>query len=236
MRWRTDRRLRLAAVLCTAAALAGGLVAASVLGARDEGSAPVPAAAPEPEPSLFAGIEQRGAALGSRRAPVTLVEYADLQCPYCAQWARDALPTLVGDYVRAGRLRIVFNGLAFIGPDSNTALRTAVAAGRQNHLWDVVHGLYLSQGTENAGWVTDTLVREIAAGVPGLEPDELLGSRWEKTIDPELERFAAAARAAGVDGTPAFQVGPTGGRLVRVEVGSLGPEGIVPAIDAALAR
>ena len=167
---------------------------------------------------------------------MTLVEYADLQCPYCAQWARDALPTLVEDYVRAGKLRIVFHGLAFIGPDSNTALRTAVAAGRENHLWDVVHGLYLSQGAENAGWVNDTLVRDIAGGVPGLEPDELLTARWEKTIDPELERFAAAAKAAGVNGTPAFQVGPTGGRLERVEVGSLGPEGIVPAIDAALAR
>ena len=127
-------------------------------------------------------------------------------------------------------------GSRFIGPDSNTALRTAVAAGRENHLWDVVHGLYLNQGAENAGWVTDTLVQEIAGGVPGLEPDELLATRWEKTIDPELERFAAAAKAAGVNGTPAFQVGPTGGRLERVEVGSLGPEGIVPAIDAALAR
>ena len=79
-------------------------------------------------------------------------------------------------------------------------------------------------------------MRDIAGGVPGLEPDELLAARWEKTIDPELERFAAAAKAAGVNGTPAFQVGPTGGRLERVEVGSLGPEGIVPAIDAALAR
>jgi protein-disulfide isomerase len=79
-------------------------------------------------------------------------------------------------------------------------------------------------------------VRDIAGGVPGLEPDELLAARWEKTIDPELERFAAAAKVAGVNGTPAFQVGPTGGRLERVEVGSLGPEGIVPAIEAALAR
>jgi protein-disulfide isomerase len=231
-----DRRLQLAVVLGAAAALAAVLVGASLIGAREDGSVPAPAAASAHEPSLFAGIEQSGTALGSPAAPVTLVEYADLQCPYCAQWARDALPTLVGDYVRAGKLRIVFHGLAFIGPDSNTALRTAVAAGRVNHLWDVVHGLYLSQGAENAGWVNDTLVRDIAGGVPGLEPDELLAARWEKTIDPELERFAAAAKVAGVNGTPAFQVGPTGGPLERVEVGSLRPEGIIPAIEAALAR
>ena len=167
---------------------------------------------------------------------MTLVEYADLQCPYCARWALDALPTLVDDYVRAGRLRIVFHGLAFIGPDSDKALRTAVAAGRANHFWDIVHGLYANQGAENAGWVTDDLVTGIAGGISGLDGEELLTARWDDSVDPELKRFAAAAKAAGVDGTPAFQVGPTGGRLERVEVASLGPEGIVPAIDAALAR
>ena len=227
-------------MLCAAAALAGVLVAASVIGARDEGtapaSAPAPAAAPEPEPSLFAGIEQQGAALGSPDAPVTLVEYADLQCPYCARWALDALPTLVDDYVRAGRLRIVFHGLAFIGPDSDKALRTAVAAGRANHFWDVVHGLYANQGAENAGWVTDDLVTGIAGGIPGLNGEELLTARWDDSVDPDLKRFAAAAKAAGINGTPSFQLGPTGGRLERVEVESLGPEGIVPAIDAALTR
>ena len=231
-----DRRLRLAAVLCAAAALAGTLVAASVIGARDEGTAPAPAAAPEPEPSLFAGIEQQGAALGSPDAPVTLVEYADLQCPYCARWSLDTMPTLVDEYVRAGRLRIVFHGLAFLGPDSDKALRTAVAAGRANHFWDIVHGLYANQGAENSGWVTDDLVVGIAAGIPGLDGEELLTARWDDSVDPDLKRFAAAARAAGINGTPSFQLGPTGGRLERVEVESLGPEGIVPAIEAALTR
>ena len=37
-------------------------------------------------------------------------------------------------------------------------------------------------------------------------------------------------------GTPAFQIGPTGGRLELVELSSLGPEGILPAIEAVLAR
>ena len=85
---------------------------------------------------------------------MTLVEYADLQCPYCAQWSRETLPVLVDEYVATGKLRIVFHGLAFIGADSDKALRTAIAAGQDDHLWDVVHGLYASQGAENSGWVT----------------------------------------------------------------------------------
>ncbi|MGH3070714.1 MAG: DsbA family protein [Gaiellaceae bacterium] len=223
---------RFAAVLIAAVALAAVLVGASRVGAGD---AKVEPASPL-ERSLFAGIEQHGNALGSPKAPVTLVEYADLQCPYCAQWARDALPTLVDEYVKTGRLRIVFRGLAFIGPDSDKALRAALVAGRANHLWDVVHALYLRQGAENAGWVTDELLNEIAAGVPGLDAEKLLDERSQSSVAGELERAAAAALAAGVNGTPAFQVGPTGGALEVVRVSSLGPEGIVPAVEEALAR
>jgi protein-disulfide isomerase len=231
-------RWRFGAVLITAVALAGVLVGASQLGARgaaERAIAPTELA-PATEQRRFAGIEQKAAALGSPRAPVTLVEYADLQCPYCAQWAREALPPLVADYVRTGKLRIVFRGLAFIGPDSGRALRTAIAAGAKNHLWDVVHGLYANQGAENSGWVSDALVTEIAAGVPGLDGAALLQARWKSSVEPELRRAAVAAQAAGVHGTPAFQIGPTGGRLALVRVDSLTAEGIVPAIEAVLAR
>jgi protein-disulfide isomerase len=146
------------------------------------------------------------------------------------------LPTLVEDYVRPGTLRIVFRGLAFIGPDSDKALRAAVGAGEDNHLWDVVHGLYLNQGHENSGWVTDELVREIAAVVQGLDASALARASRGDAAAFEIERVARTARAAGVNGTPAFQVGPTGGRLELVHVNSLGPEGLVPAIEAALAQ
>ena len=235
-------RFRYAAVLSTAAALAAVLIGASQVSADDARTVANPAdnqpAVPAgPEPSLFAGIEQRGAALGSAKAPVTLVEYADLQCPYCARWALNTLPTLVEKYVRSGKLRIVFSGMAFIGPDSDKALRTVVAAGKEGHLWDVLHGLYLHQGHENAGWVTDELVAQVvAAGIPSLEVGSLLGARWNSTVTSELTRAAQAAQAAGVRGTPAFQIGPTGGRLELVHVSSLTPEGIVPAIEKVLVR
>jgi protein-disulfide isomerase len=222
-------------VLGVALALAGVLIAASQISAKGTGTASAPTDARASQTSPFAGIPQRGRVLGSPTAPVTLVEYADLQCPYCGVWARETLPMLVDRYVRTGKLRLVFNGLAFVGPDSDTALRSALAAGRHNRLWDVVHGLYARQGAENTGWVTDELVSEIADGAPGLEADELLKERWDDSVDRELRRAAAAAQAAGVNSTPSFELGPTGGRLRLVQVSSLGPEGIVPAIEEALA-
>ena len=146
----------------------------------------------------------------------------------CADWARGTLPILVDEYVRRGKLRIVFRGLAFIGPDSEQGLRAAVAAGRQNRLWDVIEGLYLQQGAENSGWITEPLLEGIAG------PKALAQSN-EAWVTRRLLVASRAAESAGVTGTPAFQVGRTGGKLRLVPVRSLGPEALRPEIESALA-
>ena len=135
-----------------AALIAAGLIGASLVGANaEETAAPVQQASVET--TLLQGIPQSGTALGRPDAPVTLVEFADVQCPYCATWSNTAFPALVRDYVRPGKVRLVFAGMAFVGPDSERGLRFALAAGRQGKLWDVLHLLYASQGAENSGWV-----------------------------------------------------------------------------------
>ena len=237
-------RHRLALAVGAAAVLAALLIVANQVSARGggaatAGSAPVPAAAAgsaDYADSLFGGIPQHGAALGKPTAPVTLVEYADLQCPYCGQWSRQTLPVLVDGYVRSGKLRIVFNGLAFVGADSERALRSALAAGDHGHLWDVVDGLYIRQGAENSGWVTDDVIREVTATVPGLDAQQLLDERWNDGVTDRLNRAAKRAMEAGVNSVPTFEIGPTGGTLERAAVSSLDPNGIIPAIDEALRR
>lgn len=223
------------------------MVAASLLGSRGDSAPPVPAAitrAPADDvvaaaaetDEVLRGIPQDGIALGSPDAPVTLVEYADLQCPYCAIWARDAFLAIVDEYVRLGHVRLVFRGLAFIGPESDTALRTALAAGAQGRLWNVVHLLYGNQGAENTGWVTDDLLRELGRSVGGLDAAQMLAERESALVERELDAARRAAEAAGIRGTPSFQAGPTGGALEALPVTSLGPEEIRARLDALLAR
>jgi protein-disulfide isomerase len=167
---------------------------------------------------------------------VTLVEFADLQCPFCAEWSRDALPELVRDYVRPGKVRIVFRGLTFIGPDSEEALRFALAAGEQGKLWNVVDLLYENQGGENEGWVTDDLLTAVGRAVPGLDVERAFAEQSGTRVDAELEAAEAAAAENGIRGTPSFAVGRTGGALRVVELDSLDAHALRPDLDALLAE
>lgn len=222
-------------VVGTGLLAAAALITASLVASRaNESNAPAKLIGAPETNALFDGIPQSGTALGRPDAPVTLAEYADLQCPYCAAWTQTALPELVQDYVRTGRLRIEFRGLAFLGPESELGLTAALAAGRQGRLWHVVDLLYRNQGAENSGWLTEHTLRRVGVSVPGLDTSRMLDERPQ--VDDEKEAAQAAATAAGITGTPSFEVGPTGGRLHRVAVSSLEAEALRPALDAALAK
>ena len=217
--------------------LACALIAASLIGgraAKADRAAPAEASSiPAGRDPLFRGIPQNGVALGSADAPVTLVEYADLQCPYCAQWARDALPAIVDEYVSSGRVRVVFRGLTFIGSDSDKALLSALAAGRQDRLWDVVHALFLHQEGENSGWVTDELLRSL--GRTGLDAEQMLDEVSSRSVENELAAAEQAADAAGVSGTPFFQAGRTGRVLEPLHVKALDAATFRTELDRLLA-
>ena len=121
---------------------------------------------------MLAGIPQSGIHLGSPSAPVRLVEFADLQCPFCREYTLQTLPQLVQDYVRSGKVRMEFRDLAFLGKDSVTAGRHAAAAGEQDKLWNFIDVFYYNQGEENSGYVTPSFLHSIdkAAGVDSPRP------------------------------------------------------------------
>jgi 2-hydroxychromene-2-carboxylate isomerase len=108
-----------------------------------------------------------------------------------------------------------------------------IAAGRQDQLWGMVHALYQDQGAENSGWVTDELLRDVAAR-QGLDGKQLLADLDQPWVVEHIQRAAAEAQTSGVRGTPTFEIGRTGGRLVPVQLRSLSPDGIRPAIEGAL--
>ncbi len=224
-----------------AVVLAAGLILVSVLGSGDDEPAAVTPAgtvegAGEVE-QMLAGVPQDGLAVGEADAPLTLVEFADLQCPFCAQWARETFPVLVQEYVRDGRLRIEFRPMAFIGEDSERGARAALAAADEDRLWNVLELLYRAQGPENSGWLSTSLLEAVAASVDGLEAETLVSAAdGDEALDERIAESSAEAAENGINSTPSFLLGPTGGELRRIQVESLGPEGIRDQIEALLRR
>jgi peptidoglycan/xylan/chitin deacetylase (PgdA/CDA1 family)/protein-disulfide isomerase len=154
--------------------------------------------------ALLKGIPQQGIDLGNPQAPVTLVEFGDLQCPQCAQFAQHALPTLLSRYVRSGRVRLQFRSLDSIGNDSLRAARMASAMGEQNHLWEFVDLMYDHQAAENSGYVTDRYLRALAGAIPGAHVNRALIQRASPTVNAQIARAQQLAAQYHVQGTPTF--------------------------------
>ncbi|MBM2822363.1 MAG: hypothetical protein HW413_1109 [Thermoleophilia bacterium] len=170
---------------------------------RSGGDAPAPSATPGVD---LAGIQQDDRVLGNSAAKVTLIEYADPQCPACRFYSEGLFPTVVDEYVRPGKVANEFRGFPFIGPDSVTALRFIYAAGLQDKLWQFQEALYRNQGGENDGWVTDDLLRQVAGEIPGLDVDKLFSDAESDSIVQDADAASGEAAAAGVQGTPSFFV------------------------------
>jgi protein-disulfide isomerase len=185
--------------------------------------------------ALLKGIPQHGNVLGSPSAPVTMVEYVDLQCPYCQQFETQAMTTLIPQYVRTGKVKIELRVLAFIGPDSASGRTAAFAAAKQNKLFNFAQLLYLNQGKENTGWLTDNVIKAAAADIPGVNVTQLLADRGSASVSNQAQQFDSEATADAVSSTPTILVGKSGTTPKPVTLSSLtDPTAVANAIAAAL--
>ena len=184
--------------------------------------------------ALIEGIPQKGTILGNPNAQVRMLQYEDLQCPICKRYTDDAFPAIVNEYVRTGRIKIDFRGLAFLGPDSLKALKIAMAAGLQDKLWQVVGLFYANQGAENSGWVTDSLIDQILAEVPGLDAAKVKVDAQSAKVANQIAAVQAEATKLGVQGTPWFYLAVGFNPPVNFQPRTLTPSEFRTPIDQAL--
>ena len=169
---------------------------------------------------MVAGVPQSGDRLGRPGAPVEIIEYADLQCPFCADASSRTVPALIYRYVRGGVARLTFRPLVFIGSDSMRGALAAAAAGQQAKLWSFVELLYRNQGQENGGWLSDEIITD-AANALGIDTASLGADRAGSAAAASLATANAAAKADGVQSTPTFIVTGPKGRVTITDYASL---------------
>jgi protein-disulfide isomerase len=96
-------------------------------------------------------VSAQGRTLGPDKARVTINEYSDFQCPFCARAARTMDPNIEQDYVADGRVKLVFQPVAFIGDESVAAAEAAECANDQGKFWEYHDKLFENQHGENKG-------------------------------------------------------------------------------------
>jgi protein-disulfide isomerase len=235
-RRRASPRVLLAAgvvLVLVIAAVVLGVVLTSSSGSSSATGATLPGASDVQ--TLLRGIPQHGNVLGKPSAPVTMVEYVDLQCPFCQEFETQAMPTLISRYVRPGKLKVELRPVAIRGGDSFRGQSATLAAGMENKMFNFAQLLYVNQGIENTGWLDDNMVKSAASSIPGLAVGLFIKQVSSSTVAEQVKTVDAQASADGLDRTPTILVGKTGTKLSAVTVTSASdPSAVAAAVDAAL--
>lgn len=169
--------------------------------------------------ALLKGIPQNGAVLGDPDAPVTLVEYVDYKCPFCAAAATGPVKQVITDYVKPGKVKIELRPIRLgaaagqgsrLGPDSERGALAGLAIAKQNKLWQYTEILFANQGDENQEWITDAVVEDLVAA-SGADVERWKTDYADDAVVDEMFDNESRATASGYTGTPWFEATGPGG-------------------------
>ncbi|MDP3956269.1 MAG: thioredoxin domain-containing protein [bacterium] len=148
--------------------------------------------------------------VGNPNAPVVVAEWFDYQCPFCKRFDSDAIAQLMTDYIKTGKVKLVFKDFQFLGADS----QTAGLAGRA--IWEVApdkfydwhKAMFEKQDGENIGWgnKTDILALTQSLGIDSVKVEQLMSSKaveYQRAMDADK----AEGGSFGINGTPGTIIG-----------------------------
>lgn len=238
---RAEQRKRRLYTLLSVAAIAAVVVAVLVaVGSGGSGSKGLATGAKATATSrtvsaLLAGIPQAGNRLGDPRASVTMTYFGDLECPVCRDFTLGALPQVIAQEVRPGKLQIRYRSLQTATADPSTFQRqqvAALAAGRQNRMWQYVELFYHEQGQEGTGYVTDAYLKGLARQVSGLDDAQWTAARGDTALLNEVRADETAASISGASATPTVIVkGPKGTKTLSGLVSAAAVESAVADVS-----
>ncbi len=167
-------------------------------------------------------------ALGSSTAPVTITEYADYQCPFCATWAKTIEPQIQKAYIDTGKVRLEWHDMAWMGSESRDAANAARCAAAQGKFWQYHDLLYEHQAGQNTGAFSKDRLKAFGQQL-GLKASTFDACVDSDTYGAAVQADYAQATRLGITGTPAFFI--NGQRIDGAQPYSV----FQSAIDAALA-
>lgn len=159
---------------------------------------------------LLAGIPQEGATLGSPEAPVTVWVMADLECPTVRLFAESYLPSILDTWVRTGDVKLIYRPLETDTYNEKIFYRqeiAAIAAGRQDKMWNFVLTFVHQQGEKFTEYATDEFLADIASQVLGLTRAQWNRDREDSSLSKRVALDLRIANKMEMTSTPSFLVG-----------------------------
>ena len=154
--------------------------------------------------NVAAQLRSKETAMGRAAAPVTLIEYSDFQCPYCAIFHTEIFPRIKARYIDSGQLRFIQRDLPLPShPKAMTAANAAACAGDQGRYWDLSGLMFTRASCLDCQGILE-LSKAILLDRGRFE--DCVASRLHQ---PEIDRDIASARELNIKGTPSFVVGRT---------------------------
>jgi protein-disulfide isomerase len=175
-----------------------------------------------------------GKAVGPADAKVVVQEFADFQCPFCAQFVTgDAQKTLIDQYAKTGLIRFEYHHYIVVdgnvgGFESRHAAVASECAKEQGKFWEYHDYVFAHQNGEGQGAFSDANLKTFAADL-GLDTAKFNACLDAQTYAYVVQQDEALGRSLGINQTPTIFVN---GKLVN----ALKFGDVKAAIDAALAK
>ena len=155
------------------------------------------------KPTIASFYDNASPLLGNPNASITLVEFGDYQCTFCKKFFHETGESILTNYIKTGKVKMLFKDFIIVGDDSVNAAVATHCANDQNMFWQYHSILYENWDGEGTGWASINYLHQFAATL-GLDMDEfsecMSQSKWKELVNSSH----ADGRALGVDATPTF--------------------------------
>jgi len=150
-------------------------------------------------------IENGSPILGDSNAPITILEWGDYQCTFCYKFHQNTLDTINDDFIKTGKVKLLFKDFPLNGPDSILAAEAAYCAEDQEKYWQYHNELYKNWGGEKTGWITRESLDRFAVTVD-LDLVEFNTCLDENKYQNRVITHHEFGKEIGIDATPSFLV------------------------------
>lgn len=143
--------------------------------------------------------------MGNPNAPITILEWGDYQCTFCYKFHQNTLDIINEDFIKTGKVKLIFKDFPLNGPDSLLAAEAAYCAEDQKKYWQYHDELYKNWGGERTGWITRESLDRFGITV-NLNLVEFNKCLDEKKYHEKVTSLHDFGKEIGIDATPSFLV------------------------------